>query len=357
MKIWKRYLIKEQLTLILFFFLTFLSLYTIIDYATHVEYFRNLSGLAKWEWVGIYYLCDFSRRLSILLPFAILLATIRTLTKMNQQGELIVLLISGITKRAILTPLLLIGMTGAALLYANAEFFLPKALHTLQIFQEQRASQNKSNKGKPHVRHLILQDETSLLFQDYIRSTQTFEDVYWIRSIDEVWRMDRLSIETPHPKAYQLELLVRSSDGKMRIQEKIESQYAPKIAFNKKRLFETITAPEERSISDLWDHLPSLTITDEKQAHLLSVFLYKILLPTLCLFTVLFPSPTVMRFSRQPPLFLIYSFSLFALVAFILLINAMLLLGKQQVLSPIFAIGSPFFIASLFFLWNFRRLR
>ncbi|MEX1012716.1 MAG: LptF/LptG family permease [Waddliaceae bacterium] len=355
MKIWRRYLFKEQIKLILLFFVAFLSLYTVIDYASHVEYFRGVSGDTNWGWVCVYYLCDLSRRLSILLPFAIVLATIRTLTTMNQHGELIALLISGITKRAILTPLLFVGIAASALVYVNSEFFLPKALHTLQLFQEKRV--NQRNKGKPHVRHLILQDESSLLFQDYKYSTETFEDIYWIRSIDEVWRMDRLSMGTPHPIAYELEKVIRSSDGKMEIQDKIASTDTPEIVFNKKRLFETITAPEERSLSDLWQHLPRLDVDEEKQAGLLSVFLYKLLLPTLCLFTVVLPAPSVMRFSRQPHLFLIYSLSLFLLVAFILLINAMLILGKQQVLSPIFAIGTPFFILFVFFLWNFKRLR
>lgn len=123
--IWERYFLKELSKVFLLILFGFYFLYVLIDYAFHTSTYTHLSFL-KILLVYVYHL---SKRALVLLPFALLMATIKVITTSNQQKEIIALLAGGISKRRLLRPFLLFALLCVSLLYFNEQFFHPFAVN------------------------------------------------------------------------------------------------------------------------------------------------------------------------------------------------------------------------------------
>ncbi|MBM3198625.1 MAG: hypothetical protein FJZ58_05155 [Chlamydiae bacterium] len=76
------------------------------------------------------------------------------------------------------------------------------------------------------------------------------------------------------------------------------------------------------------------------------------LMPFLVLLGVI---PYCVRYSRTLPLFLIYSLALFGFIVFSTGINALTILGENQVFSPYAALLIPFVLALGSTYWNFHK--
>jgi len=94
-----------------------------------------------------------------------------------------------------------------------------------------------------------------------------------------------------------------------------------------------------------------------KRSEILIGLASKISHPWLCLLAVLAPAPFCMRFSRQFPTFLVYAASLFGLIAIYIVIDAAHVLGRRQLLDPLYALWTPFVFFFLIFGWRYVRLR
>ena len=126
--------------------------------------------------------------------------------------------------------------------------------------------------------------------------------------------------------------------------------------FNRGHTLENVMLPEVQSLSSLKEKLPAYgKELSEKEAYLLTTYYYKLALPWLCLLAVLAPAPFCVRFSRTLPVFFVYAFSIFGLVAFYLVMNAAVILGERQMFHPVFAVWVPF--AAFFALFGCRFLR
>ena len=130
-KIWERYFISETLKTFFLFLFCFYGLYVLIDYATHASSFRHY-GNYSWLDIAYYYLYELVQRANVIVPFAILLAVIRTLCNLNVHHELVALLAGGIRIHSLLRPFLLVGLFFTALLYINTEFLMPLASNKLK---------------------------------------------------------------------------------------------------------------------------------------------------------------------------------------------------------------------------------
>ena len=80
------------------------------------------------------------------------------------------------------------------------------------------------------------------------------------------------------------------------------------------------------------------------------------MIPFLSLFAIIAPAPYCVKFSRQPPLFLIYTGTLFGLIAFYLFMDASQVIAKRQVISPFLAIITPFCFFFGYFSWRFYQM-
>lgn len=351
MKIWSRYFYKEILKTFCLFIICFYGLYVLIDYASNASHIK----LRGWELAG-YYLFDFSSKAEVLVPFALLIATIKTLCRLNQSHELVALLASGIKLQTLLTPFLLTGLFFTGLMYLNNEVVLPRSMKELKHLEDIQKLHSKKKTHQTGIQHLMLEDQTTLLYQHFDQLEQRFYDVYWIKSINDIYRIKYLYPTQPSPKGVFIDHFTRDRIGNLVLEKTTPEQIIPAIRFNTQILKENISQADELSITTLWEALPQQTIESEKEARLVASFYYKILLPWLCLLAVLGPAPFCVQFTRTLPVFLIYALSIFGLVAMYLVFDAALILGERHVLSPLLALGTPFLFFSFFIGMKYARL-
>lgn len=342
-KTWELYFIKQSLKTFFLFIFCFFGLYVLIDYATHLHHFHQSKVEFQWKVVVFYYFFDFIKLLEVLIPFALLVSTIKTITTLNVHNELIALLASGVKLKRLLRPFIFLGLFFTAILYLNTEVFLPDALKKLKNFSQERQIAKTKNLGTKPVLHLSLEDGSTLLFQDFETNEKHFKDTYWIKSIDEIYRIKFLYPDKDIPEGHFVEHLKRDAQGNLINVTSYNLKTFPDMHFNKQTLFESMTTAEEQSYSDLKTKIPSFSdIKSEKQAQLVTSFYYKMAMPWLAFLAVIAPIPFCVYFTRNLPLFMIYAWSIFGLVAFYIIMNSAFVLGERQVLAPHMAIGIPF---------------
>jgi lipopolysaccharide export system permease protein len=356
-KTFERYFIKQTLKTFFLFIFGFYSLYVLIDYATHLHHFHSSQKEFQWQTVFFYYLFDFIKLLEVLIPFALLISTVKTITNLNVHNELVALLASGMKLKRLLRPFLLLGILFTTLLYMNTEIFLPKALKELKTFSAEKTLAKVKKLQSNPVLHLNLEDGSTFIFQDYNAKEQHFIDSYWIKSIDEIYRIKFLYPQKDFPIGHFVDHISRNVTGELEPKASYPEKTFLDMHFNKQTLFESITTAEEQSFTDLQSKIPSLSeIKSEKQAQLVTSFYYKLAMPWLALLAVIAPIPFCVRFTRHLPLFMIYAWSIFGLVAFYIIMNSSLVLGERQVLAPALAVWIPFGLFAGIFTYRYARL-
>jgi len=358
LRIWEKYFFKEIFKVFFLFLAVFYGLYTLIDYTSHVSSAGHQHSHLHFGEFFLHYFCEFVVRAEILVPFALLIASVKVLCQLNQNNELIALLAAGYSKRRLLAPFISLGFLITALLFLNSEFLLPKATKRLLRLDEKYSREKSVNKVQSTVHQLTLEDGTTLLFMHWNPALEQFEEALWIRSIDEVWRMPRLKPRTAVPQGEFIDILKRSPKGLLTVAASFETKEIPEMLFNKKRLIETITPPDELALSELVQKLPQESrVKSEKEARILTAFYRKLALPFLPLLAVIGVAPFCMQFSRRLAVFFIYAGSIFGLVAIYIVINAAAVLGERQVLEPFTAIFAPFTFFAALFIFRFFRMK
>lgn len=352
--IWERYFLRETLKIFSLFLAGFYFLYVLMDYSNHAASFKHyhftIADIAK------FYAYELITHLDVLIPFALLIACIKTLCSLNTHNELVALMASGIRRKRLLLPFVALGLLLTLFIYFNTEVLQPVAFKYNTQLDHSRAKA----KQKKHIsiQQLVLEDGSSLIFQEYRPASNEFFDAYWIRSIDDIYRIRQL---TPHPTepAYgkRIEHLQRNSEGLLVVTEIVAEKTFPEMSFNKEKLLESVSLPNAQSLSALKAKLPNYQNTlSEKEAHLLTTYYYKLAIPWLCLLAVIAPAPFCIQFSRTLPVFFIYVLSIFGLVAFYLVMDATVVLGERQMINPLLAIWVPFSMFFAFFGYRFLRL-
>lgn len=357
LKIWEKYFLKETAKLFFLFIFSFYGLYVLIDYSSRMSSFHHQIHF-RWYQIALYYLCEWVRRLDVLLPFALLLSTVRTLCSLNVHNELVALMAGGLNMRYLMRPFVFLALACVSLTFVNNQYLIPKALKQLRYYDDLRTQAANSKHHRAMVQSVQLDDESTIIFLDYDSTQKRFFDAYWIRSIDDIYRMKYLYPYPETPKGYYVDHLKRNDQGELVTNESFREHEFPEIHFNRRLLMESIVPPEEYSLSKLYKRYPTHSESlNDKEANLVTTLYHKLSSPWLCLFAVIAPAPFCIRFNRHQPLFFIYAFSIFGLVSLHLFFNAATVLGKRQVLPPFLAIGVPFCFFFGFFIWRFVKLR
>lgn len=359
-KIWERYFVKQFVKVLLLFLFGFYALYILLDYSSHSSSsHHHHTDLRLWE-LFTHYLSEFSIRLEILLPFAVLIATIKTLCTLNVNNELVAMMASGVRLQRLLSPFLLIAFFLTALLYINTQFFVPRATQTVKYMHERKRMEKNKKMENNSVQHLVLEDETTLLFQSYDSVENRFFDVYWIRTIDDIYRIKYLypGKKGEKPLGRYVDHLARDEQHALTLKDSADKVAFDEMVFNRKRLMETLTTPEELSLKQLYLKMPDWgRCESEKQCRLATVFYHKLAMPWLCLLAFIGPAPFCVLFSRTHHVFFIYAAATFGLVAIYLAMQAASVLGERQVVDPAFAIGIPFAVFFVPLLWRYIRIK
>lgn len=351
--IWERYFLKETIKTFAFFLFGFYSLYALIDYSNHAASFKHyhftILNVLK------FYAFEFITHMDVLIPFAILIACVKTLCSLNSHNELVALMASGVTMKRLLFPFIAFGLLFTCIAYIGTEYLQPLAAkHNTQL--DHSRAKAKQKKHLP-IQKLILEDGSTLIFQSFDNASNAFYDAYWVRSIDDIYRIKNLYPYLPVPKGENVEHLQRNAQGLMLPTESFSKIAFGDMHFNKEKLIDSVTLPEAQSLSALSEQLPKHEEKlNEKEARLMTTFYYKWAMPWLCLLAVLAPAPFCVRFSRTLPIFFIYALSIFGLVSFYLIMDAAAVLGERQMVTPLLAIWVPFAAFFAFFGLRFIRL-
>ncbi len=353
-KIWERYFLQEMAKIFFLFLFCFYGLYVLIDYASHTSsaLSRHQTSI-RWQELARYYMFVFASRAEILIPFALLIALIKTLCSLNTSHELVALMASGLKLRILLRPFLLIGLFFTFLMFLNEQLLLPTALKKLRRIEDATKHQSYRNQLTLTAHSIVLEDSSLLLFQFYDTANERFFDTYWIRSIDDIYRMKYLTPYTPAITGYFVDHFVRQSNGELAQQESFKQFEFKNLHFNQENLQSTLLDPDTLSLSELSMQFHRSSILMEKESKILTAFYWKLIIPWLCLLVILAPAPFCISFSRTLPIFFIYVGGLFGLIAFYLFMDAAQVVAKRQVIEPFWAIVVPFLCVSIFFVWRF----
>jgi len=353
--IWERYFLKEIIKVFLLFLFGFYGLYVLIDYSTHSRSFQNYHF--TFLNIASFYGYEFITRMDVLIPFATLIACIKTLCTLNTNNELVALMASGINLKRLLWPFVAFSLFCTGFIYFNTEVLQPRALKYHKQLSHTRAKEKQKKHHHPHIQQITLNDNSSLIFQEYDEINELIYDAYLVRSIDDIYRIRELNPYASVPLGNSVEHLQRNGQGNLVIVEFLPEKEFPEIHFNRAKLIDSITSPSDYGISTLQNKLRSRgEILSEKDARLLTTYYYKLAFPWLCLLAVIAPAPFCTRFSRTLPVFFIYAVSLFGLVAFNIMLDAAMILGERQLVAPAVAIWLPFSCFFVFFGWRFARL-
>lgn len=355
--IWERYFLQQFIRMFLLFLSCFYGLYVLIDYASHTSALAQHHIHIQWSELARYYLFVFASRAEILLPLALLIAFVYTICSLNHYRELVALMSSGFKLKLLMRPFLIMSLLCVLLMYANEQFLLPQALSKLRRIEDASKHQKSRHASHLTVRHVVLENGSLLLFQDYDTANERFFDAYWIESIDSIYRMKSL-VPSSVPTGFFVDHLVRQSNGELLQEAAYEQLPFPHIQFNPELLQSTIVDPAILPLSELaakaFEASPEL---NEKESKILTAFYWKLIIPWLCLLAIVAPAPYCVIFSRQLPVFLIYVCSLFGLIAFYMFMDAAQVVAKRQVVPPFWAICVPFTTIFSYFGWRFARMK
>ncbi len=344
--IWKRYFYKEIIRTYCFFLFGFFALYVAIDLMTHLKDLR--AGKTSFSvWVS-YYLCTFSRRLDVLLPFTVLLGTIRILLNLQARNELVALLVSGLSLKTLFRPFIVAACCASALLYVNFQFFLPLAQPKALAIQENDFGKTKILDKESSIREVLLKDATRMYYRDYNPILHQFSDVFWIVSLDKVYHMKTLNCLDGPPVGRHVDLIVREPSGKMVKESSVFQHTFTNMQFDEESLENSVQVPKDQSIFTLISQARLYGKSQSDRAiDVRSFLVYKLTFPLICLLAALAPASYCLSFRRDMPQFMIYLLSIGGLFCFFLLLQVAFVLAKSHVVSPLVALGLPWVIAFL----------
>ena len=334
MKTWQRYCFSHLFKMTGLCLLTVYLLYVFFDYSTHM---REFSTGISFDLVVQYYSWQLLKHLHILLPLALLLATIKVLTSLNHTFELVALQAGGLSLKKLMLPFLITASASSMFLYINNEYLLPKAAVAIDAFEDLYFT--KEHRFQPLLTRLPLSDGTDLYYQRFFQSTMALFDVYWVKNMDHLYRIKSLSLTPSGPIGYHVDELKREN-GQMKLIASHDNLSLPLLRIETLAKTRFLSSFEAKSIAELNKHLHSdepYYIAKKKtiQTHLF----YKTLFPltTLTIIFALFPLCT--RFSRQLHTFKIYALSLFGFITYFAILGASVIIGKAT--SPHLAILIP----------------
>jgi lipopolysaccharide export system permease protein len=347
MPIWKRYFYKEYLSSILFILLAIYGLYITVDAMVHLDLIAANPSLKYWS---AYYFASFSKRLDVLVPFAILLATIRTLTNMQSRGELVAMLVGGVSRKALLGPFCMIACCFTLLLYINYQWFLPDAVHTIEALELVKPHKAEKSSERCGPKEIMLEDGSKIVYASFSPEERTFCDLFWIASANKLFYMKSLSLKEKTPVGYWVEHILRAQSGSLEKIASFEKFEFKKMIISEEALKNSVTPTNELSLGALARQASIyFKSSAPKAAEIKTYLLHHLTFPWMCLLVCMVPAPFCLRFSRQEPLFIIYLLAIAALFAQNLIIQGALVLGKYGAVPAPLAMSFPWIVACSIF--------
>ena len=350
MKRWQTYFYQEIFKVFFFFLFGFFLLYSMIEYATHMDdFFKNDS--LEIRGVLLYYLNQFLKRLDFLLPMAFLLSAIKVLTTLNIRNEWTVLQVAGLSTRRLLMPFFVVAFLCTSFLWANFEYFFPSAMQNIDEFRISNFHGSHLAKRRELIHLIPLKDSSKLLYQSYIPEKHLLFDVLWIKSPHEIWRMKYLNADPSKPTAYYVDHLERSPSGILEKKASYNSISLTELKWHPRMARKGLVPFDQKRISDLLLSLKNRASPYEIPK-IKTAFAFKVGIPLLAPMILLAIAPVCLTFSRHRSLFLIYALGLFGLFAFYMLLDSLTTLSDHAIISHLLAVFLP--LSLVFFGFGYR---
>lgn len=232
--LWERYLFREIFKVFFMFLGCFFFLYSILDYSLHIQDFL-VNKKIHFSHLFIYYFYQFIKRAELLIPLALLIATIKVLFTINARGELVALQASGLSSKKILRPFFIFAFLCSLFNFASSQFLLPSSLNFLDNFRVSHFKHASEDRKEPiHV--IYLKDRSKIIYQNEDKDKNCFFDVFWIRSAEDIWRMKYLSCNPDTPTGYWVDHILCSSSGNFEKAASFKSIHSPLCICNQIRL-------------------------------------------------------------------------------------------------------------------------
>lgn len=353
--IWERYLFRELLKVFFLFLSCFFFLYALIDYSLHMQDFI-VEKQIRFGHVTTYYFFQFIKRADLLLPLALLVATLKVLLGINARGEQVALESCGLPRRKILRPFFLLGLLCALFNLISAEFLLPTSLNRLEQFHQKHFRHSKHGHRKERIHALSLKDRSKIVYQHEDKEKKLYLDVFWVRSVDEIWRMHSLSADPANPVGFFVDRLKRNAEGNFEKTESFDRYRFDKFRWETDPTGKGFIPLENRKASELLHMIGNKNKTTAyEHPRALTHFLFKLAIPLLSILVVVAGAPFCLRHSRNLPVFITYAVALFGFIAFFLMMDAAIIMGANQVVPPFIAILAPLALCWVAFGFNYRK--
>jgi len=355
-KLWERYFFREITKIFFFFIVGFFVLYILIDFSSRHSAYRSIQ--LNFYDILSYYIYIIIQRWEILIPFALLIASIKTLCSLNVHNELVALMASGISLKTLMRPFIILTLLITAFLYFNTEFLIPASANGLRKLQQIRVKEKYQTERKQNVHNISLEDGTILIYHRYDPIEKFFFDTVWMRSANELYRIKFFYPGNAKPIGKFVDHYTRNEKGQLVLSESFPEFEFHQLKISQKELYDVLVPPSDLSLTQLWKKQPSSRseLTD-REAGLAISFYRKLALPWLSLLTFMAIAPFCLRFTRQLPVFMLYLGGMAGLVAFYLIINAAFVLGENQVIPPFWAACFPFLSVGAYAMWRYGKLQ
>jgi len=330
-KLWKRYFFFELTKVFLLIIFSVYFVYMLIDYSTHTKDFQQHG--AGFFGVFVYYLFQLSKQLELLLPTAVLLASVKVVLKSAARNELISLLCSGISAKRLCAPFFLFGFACMTLGYLNHEYIQPRVYTELAQFDKKEQRNQKLNP-------LLLPDQTLLVYKSFNPHTNQLEDLFWYKGPDEVYKVDLLDVTDNPPIGYGIHHFVRNEQSQLVLRAELEAEPLDQIQFEQnKSLF---YPPKWQPISQLFHNVSHANFAkmSSHQATTSTFFYYKLCISFSCILAALAPLCFCLNYSRHFSAFLVYAGALGGLIFYFTLLNCSVILSENQIIAPYISILS-----------------
>jgi len=268
---------------------------------------------------------------------------------MNFQNELISLQMSGISPLKLSYPIFFIAIILSFISYFNLEVLSPTSSKYIEDFKNLHTRSKKHKKLTKPIHSILLKDNTKLIYQKYDRKNKKLYDVFFIKSIDDIWHIKYLNIKTDPKKGFFVDHFIREN-GKLKKKESFDS-YDFLLNKIKSSSFDLI---ENRANSTLFLGWINKNFTTSKEkAEMAANLNYILAIPFFPFLIALSILPICIKFSKKNLFFIITAISLFCYIGFYSFMDSMLILSENRVGSPFFLIWLPIFFSFLYFSFRF----
>lgn len=344
---------REILQLFFLLIFCFFTLFVLIDYSSRAHGLP-LKGM---QWL-VYYGSLFIHRMDLLVPFGLLIAVMRTVCQANERYQLTAMMASGVSLQRLLAPCLCIGLLFTASLYMVDLQFWAKSSQEVRQVEDQRVHNKIKREGKERVHSLALKDGSLILYRAYVPAEERLVDVYWIFSIDTLYRMDSLYLGEHSAEGKEVSYWQRNNEGQFVETDTREVWPFLEVKLDAALLNQVRNSPGDRSLEDLWHDLPVAdSVKTQEDTRIETAWYRRLSMPWLCFLACVAPLPWCVRFRRDMPLVLLYSLFLASLGFLYVAYHALSILAENGIVPARESLlGSMLFLVVLALL-RFIRMR